>query len=388
MAEHRAQGGQLVQARRHALGDQEEQRAQQRETHVARCRGQHRHRGEVAEQGQHRVAPVELVGASRDRYRPAPPRRRLHVVDHGVGDHPDPVAGRMHPPAEVDILTEQRHAGVKAADVIPDIAADQHARAADRERVAVPVVLALVHLARLDPGDAPARGVDGDAGLEHHLPVGPVLDLGAEHRSGPRLGGAPEQLLQRVGRWLAVIVQQPHPFHPLPARHAGRARNVARSPHGAAGPGRRPWRSRCCAPCRTRPPGRAGLTAPIRCGPGCRCLPPPPAATGLVCSSSAVDDAWQPRGAVVRDDHRRDDVLRVRIVRRQVGSACCSEGHLQAAVRACCPVTQGGGTREQYAKGGYQDGQTPGLARSRLSSAGSGRIRPTGLSRLPPGQAG
>ena len=53
-------------------------------------------------------------------------------------------------------------AGVKAADLVPDIAADQHPRAAHGERVAVPVVLALVDLPRLDPGDPAARGVDGD----------------------------------------------------------------------------------------------------------------------------------------------------------------------------------------------------------------------------------
>jgi hypothetical protein len=32
----------------------------------------------------------------------------------------------------------------------------------------------------------------------------------------------------------------------------------------------------------------------------------------------------------MRDDHRRDDVLRICIVRRQVGPLALSEGHLQA----------------------------------------------------------
>jgi hypothetical protein len=38
------------------------------------------------------------------------------VVDHRVGDHPDLVAGRVRPPAEVEVVAEQRQVGVEAAE--------------------------------------------------------------------------------------------------------------------------------------------------------------------------------------------------------------------------------------------------------------------------------
>ena len=83
------------------------------------------------------------------------------MEDDRVGDDPDPVAGRVHPPAEVDVLAEQRHARVEAAGLLPDVAPHQHARAGDGERVPVTVVLALVDLARLDAGDPAPDRVDG-----------------------------------------------------------------------------------------------------------------------------------------------------------------------------------------------------------------------------------
>src|SRR6266702_2927934 len=48
--------------------------------------------------------------------------------------------------------------------------------------------------------------------------------------------------------------------------------------------------------------------------------------------------------------------------------------------------TQGGGTREQYAKGGYQGGQTPCMAWSRLSSRRPAACPGTGPG--PPGRPG
>lgn len=37
-----------------------------------------------------------------------------------------------------------------------------------------------------------------------------------------------------------------------------------------------------------------------------------------------IDDMRKPRGAIVGDDHRRDDVLGITVVQRQGVSACCS----------------------------------------------------------------
>ena len=161
---------------------------------------------------------------ARGRGLPDLPGRQVAVVHHRVGDHPDVVAGRVNPPAEVEVVAHQGQVGVEAADLVPDITADQHARRTHRQHRPVAVVLALVDLARLDPGAAPSRPVDGDARLTQHPPVGQVLQLGAEHRRGPVAAGHPEHLLQGVRRRLAVIVQQPDPLRQPVRRHRSPAR--------------------------------------------------------------------------------------------------------------------------------------------------------------------
>ena len=209
--------------------------------------------------------------------------------------------------------------------------------------VAVPVVLALVHFARLDAGDPAASRVNGDPGLEDHLPVGPVPDLGAEHRCIPGLGRAPEQLLQGVGRRLAVIVQQPHPLHALRRRAGPPDRERSRSPRGAAA--RADRGAVAGTPLHAeddrlaQQAGEDGAAAIPAAGvDGDDALHRP----GLI--EQRLDDARQPRGTVMRDDHRRDDVLRICIVRRQVGPLAAAECHLQAGGGACAPAVQGSGT--------------------------------------------
>ena len=138
------------------------------------------------------------------------------MVDDRVRDHPNPESGRVDPPAEVDVLAEQGHAGVEAAHLLPDIPANQHPRAAHRQRVPVAVMLALVHLARLNAGDASADRVDRDTGLHDDVPVSPVHQLRPEHRGGPRLGCPAEELLECIRRWLAVVMQEPEPLRLVP----------------------------------------------------------------------------------------------------------------------------------------------------------------------------
>ena len=219
--EHGGHPGELVQRGARALGEQEEHGAQGGQHHVAGQRGERRPQGQVGQQGQQRVVPVHPAWP-RGRGRGAPvPGRGLEVVDDGVGDHPHPVPGRVGPPAEVHVVAQQRHGRVEAADLVPYVPADQHPGAADRHHVAVPVMLALVHLAGLHAGDPAAGPVDGDPGLEQHPAVGPVHDLRAEHRGRARLSRAAQQLLQGVRGGLAVVVQQPDPLGPVARRQAG-----------------------------------------------------------------------------------------------------------------------------------------------------------------------
>jgi hypothetical protein len=222
VAEHYPQRGHLVQRRPGPLGDQEEHRAQQGHAKVARQRDGRLPGGQVAEQGDQRVGPVQPGRVPGDRDAAAAPGGGLHVVHDRVGDDPNPEARGVHPPAQVGVLAEQRHRGVEPAGLLPDVAADQHPRAAHREGVVVAVVLALVDLARLDAGDPAAGRVDGHPGLEDDLAVRPVPHLGPEHRRGPGLGRAAEQLLQRVRGGLAVVVQQPQPLDPLAVGDPGR----------------------------------------------------------------------------------------------------------------------------------------------------------------------
>jgi hypothetical protein len=247
------------------------------------------------------------------------------VIDDGVGDHAHPVARGLDAPAEVDVLPEEKHAGVEAAHLVPHVPADQHAGAADREHIPVPVVLPLVHLARLDPGDPAAGAVDADPGFEQDVPVRPVHDLGAEHRGGRPLVRGGEQLLQRVWFGLAVVVEQPHPLGPL-ARRPGRRGQVGgggpvpqglvdggrvagaavHAEHGAAAEGL----------------GEHGPAAVPAAGVD---ADHPLDGPGLV--HQGFGGARNPRGSIVSDDDRGDDVLRLRVIRRH-GSARCSGVHL------------------------------------------------------------
>ena len=94
------------------------------------------------------------------------------MVDDRVGDYPHVVLGRVCPPAEVDVVAEQRQQRVEPAQLVPHVPADEHAGRADREHPAVAVVLALVDLARLDAGQPSPGQVDGETSLAQHPPVG------------------------------------------------------------------------------------------------------------------------------------------------------------------------------------------------------------------------
>ena len=293
------------------------------------------------------------------------------MIHDRVGDHPHPVAGRVHPPAEVNVVHEQAHGGVEAADLLPDIAADQHSGAADGERVPVTVVLPLVDLPGLDAGDSPGRGVQRDAGLEDHLAVGPVLDLRAEHGGRAGLDRAPEQLLERVRGRLAVIVQQPEPLGPLARLGAlrGRYRSLGR-------------------PVLQRPGDRGTVTgrpvhaehgrlAELRGEHGAAAVPAagvhrddPLHRPGL--PQHSVSHMRKPADAIVRDDDGSDDMLRIRLVRRQ-DDPVADRGAAPLAGRLLPGASGGPVSCERYAKIAEQNCQTASLPGVPCPRATAGR---------------
>ena len=218
----------------------------------------------------------------------------------------------MHPPAEVDVVAQQRHGRVETADLIPDIPADQHPGGAHRHDVTVPVMLALVHLAGFDAGDPAPGPVDGDPGLEQHPAVRPVHHLRPEHRRRARLSRAAQQLLQGVRSGLAVVVQQPDPLGPLTRGQPGRAGDVGvgrpvpervRDGRAVSGLAVHPEHDRAAQQL-----GEHGPAAVPAAGiHGDNPLHRP----GL--AEQRLRDMRQPRGAIVSDDDRGDDVLALRV---------------------------------------------------------------------------
>ena len=243
------------------------------------------------------------------------PGRELAVVHHRVGDHPHLVAGRVRPPAEVDVVAEQGQVGIEAAELVPDVAADQHAGRADGQHGPAAVVLALIDLARLDPGQAPPRPVGGDARLAHHAPVGQVFQLRAEDRHRLAAAGRAEQLLKGVGGWLAVVVKQPYPLRPLNPRSRG-ALGSGRGPAGrgvlqSTGDGRTVTRVRLHAEDRVLAEqlGQRRPAAVLAAG-----VHPDDPLHGMRLLAHRMDESRQQPRTVVRDDHGGDDVTEVRCV--------------------------------------------------------------------------
>ena len=128
-----------------------------------------------------------------------------------AGDDDHPVAGQVGPPAEVDVVAKQRQPAVEAAELVPHVAAHQHPGGVDREHRPGAVVLALVVLAALQAGLAPAAAGDRDADLEQQPAVAEAEHLGAGDGDLRVAGHLGEQLRERVRGGGAVVVQQPDP---------------------------------------------------------------------------------------------------------------------------------------------------------------------------------
>ena len=157
-----------------------------------------------------------------------PPRGTARAArDHGRGDDDDPVAGQVRPPAQVEIGRGPCRAAVQprveTAERLPQVPADEHPRAADREHVAAPVVLPLVDLVAVEPGDAQAERRGREPDVEQALVVVPrhLLAAGDPHR---RRGLDLEQeLLERPRHRRRVVREEPDP--------------VDGGTHGGLGPG-------------------------------------------------------------------------------------------------------------------------------------------------------
>ena len=301
------------------LGDEEEGRAYQRPGQAAAHHPEHGPQRQVDREDIQRAAPVEhaRMAAGRGRLTDLP-GRELAVVHHRVGDHPHLVAGRVRPPAEVDVVAEQGQVAVEAVELVPDVAADQHACRADRQHGPAAVMLALVDLARLDPGEAPSRPVGGDARLAHHAPVRQVFQLRAEDRHRSAAAGPVEQLLEGVKGWLTVVVQQPYPLGPLNPLNL-RNRAARRSRRGPAGHGVLQSAGDGCAVTRVRlhaedrvlaeQLGQRRPAAVQAAG-----VYPDDALHGIRLLAHRVDESRQQPCAVVCHDHGGDDVTEVRCV--------------------------------------------------------------------------
>lgn len=136
----------------------------------------------------------------------------LGVPQDGVGGDEDGVAGALGAPAQVDVVAHQGQPPVETAELVVDVAADQHAGGGDGQDGADLVVLALVLFPAVEAGPAAAAAGDGDAGFEELLLVVPAAQFGADDRGVGVLLGDAEQFGEGVGFGGAVVVQEPEPL--------------------------------------------------------------------------------------------------------------------------------------------------------------------------------
>ncbi len=157
---------------------------------------------------------------------------RLGVPQDGVGGDQHPVPGHVGAPAQVDVVTHQGQPAVEAAELLPDVPADQHARGGDGQDGTDLVVLALVLLAPVESGPAASAVGDRDADFEELAAVVPAAELGSDDRGVLVVVDDAEHLGEGVGFGGAVVVEQPEPLHRFAVRQFGQVVGVV-----APGPG-------------------------------------------------------------------------------------------------------------------------------------------------------
>jgi hypothetical protein len=150
----------------------------------------------------------------------------LGVAQDGVGGDEDAVAGGVGAPAQVDVVAHEGQAAVEAAELLEDVAADEHAGGGDGQDGADLVVLPLVLFAAVEAGPAASAVGDGDADFEELLAVVPAEELGADDR-GVLVGvGDAQQFGEGVGGGRAVVVEEPQPLDRLAVRQVGQVVGV------------------------------------------------------------------------------------------------------------------------------------------------------------------
>ena len=167
----------------------------------------------------------------------------LGVEHDRTGRGADAMSGTVGAPPEVQVVGEQRELGVESAELVPHVAAHQHAGGVDRQHVLGPVVLTRVGLPGLEPGLARGGARDREADLQQAAQRGPLADLRTHDRDVVGRGGLVEQTGQGAGSDRDVVVEQPDPVGPgqlrqpepdrlSEARAGGRVRDAL----GAEGP--------------------------------------------------------------------------------------------------------------------------------------------------------
>ena len=109
-------------------------------------------------------------------------RGGLAVPDAARGGDEHPRADETSAPAQVDVVGAGRGLDVEAAELVEEVVAHEHRGVRDEEDVADAVVLLLVDLVRLDPGERHGVMVDRHADLDEHLGVVVVDELRPDDR--------------------------------------------------------------------------------------------------------------------------------------------------------------------------------------------------------------
>jgi hypothetical protein len=208
------------------LADEVRDRAQQRAHHEPYEDPGERRAAGVDEQGVGGAGLVDLVrggGRAAHAVDGAPlAGGRLGVPYDRFGGDEDAVARGLGAPAQVDVVAHQGQPPVEAAELLEDVAADQHAGGGHGQHRPYVVVLALVLFAPVEAGPAAAAVRDGDADFQELPAVVPAAELRADDRHVPAelplvLHDA-QQLGQGVGLGGAVVVQEPQPLLGLAVR--------------------------------------------------------------------------------------------------------------------------------------------------------------------------